>query len=264
MNTSFSLPRFGLLFKKTLLERPMQLVGLSALSLSIVFLSYVIAKTLMGFEEAQNISFILGLIGGGCFLASFVFGYFSSNAMGSSFLTLPASQFEKWLCGVLITGVLYVLLFLLFFHFIDTLFVGIYRNSLDTNSPFYKELYEQVQVMPLTGFVAGKAFVMFVNFAGAMLLGSLYFNKVSFIKVALLICAFWFGAFVLNMLIARAMINNVGNALPYWLVWVEVGKSRGRIDMPENIGLAVGIMIKYIVPATFWVLAYIRLKEKEF
>ena len=264
MNNTFSLPRFGLLFKKTLLERPMQLLGLSLLSLSVVFLSYVIGKTLMGFEEGQNLSFILGLIGGGCFLASFVYGYFSSNAMGSSFLTLPASHFEKWLCGVLITGVLYVLLFLLFFHFIDTLFVGIYRNSLDTNSPFYKELYDQVQVMPLTGFVASKVFFMFINFAGAMLVGSLYFNKVSFIKVALLICAFWFSSYLLNMVIARAMMKNVGNALPYWLVWIEVGKDRGRIDMPENIGQAVSILIKYIVPAILWMLAYVRLKEKEF
>ncbi len=264
MNNTFSLPRFGLLFRKTLLERPMQLLGLSALSLAIVFLSYVIAKTLIGFEDAQNISFILGLIGGGCFLASFVYGYFSSNAMGSSFLTLPASHFEKWLCGVIITGILYVVIFLLFFHFIDTLFVKIYRESLDPNGPFYRELYEHVEVMPLTGFVASKAFFMFANFAGAMLVGSLYFNKVSFIKAALLICAFCFGAYLLNMVIAGAMIKNVTNALPYWLVWIEVGKDKGRIDLPENLGQAVSILFRYIVPAILWVLAYVRLKEKEF
>jgi hypothetical protein len=264
MSNTFSLSRFGLLLKKTLLERPMQLVGLTALSLAIVFFSYVITKSLVGFEDAQNISYILGLIGGGCFLASFVFGYFSSNAMGSSFLTLPASHFEKWLCGVLITGVLYVLIFLLFFYFIDTIFVGMYHRSLDPQGPFYKELFDQVQNFQFDRFVASKVLSMFLNFAGAMLVGSLYFNKVSFIKVALIICAFWFGAFLLNLMIARAMMQNVSNALPYWLVWIDVEKNRGRIDLPPNIAMAVKILIQYIIPAIFWLLAFVRLKEKEF
>ena len=69
---------------------------------------YAFAKFTGGFEVAQNAAFLMGLIGGGCFLASFVYSHFSSNASGSSYLTLPASHFEKWLCGVIITGVLYV------------------------------------------------------------------------------------------------------------------------------------------------------------
>jgi len=242
----------------------MQLVGLSALSLSVVFFSYVIVKSLAGFEEAQDTAYILGLIGGGCFLASFVFGYFSSNAMGSSFLTLPASHFEKWLCAVLITGVLYVLMFLLFFRFIDTVFVGIYHRSLDPNGPFYKQLYEGVQLFPYDGFVANKAAIMFVNFAGAMLVGCLYFNKVSFIKVALLIAAFWFGSYLINLMIAKAMITNVENAMPYFLVWIKVHTEEGRIELPASVMQVVKILIQFIIPSILWILAFIRLKEKEF
>jgi hypothetical protein len=264
MNNTFNAKRFGLLFKKTLFERPMQLLGLSALSLAIVFISYVFFKSMVNIETAQNASFVLGLAGGGCFLASFVYGYFSANAMGSSFLTLPASHFEKWLCGVLLTGVLYVLLFLLFYRFIDTVFVGIYHRGLDSNGPFYKELYEQVQLFPFDGFVASKTSYMFLNFGGAMLVGSLYFNKAGFIKVALLICGFWFGAFLLNLLIAKAMISNVQNAFPYFLVWVKVHTDEGRLELPEKIMTAVHILIQYAVPAILWLLAYTRLKEKEF
>ena len=264
MNNTFSLHRFGLLLKKTLLERPMQLLGLSALSLTIVFFSYVLVKSLVGFEEAQDTAYILGLIGGGCFLASFVFGYFSSNAMGSSFLTLPASHFEKWLCAVLITGVLYVLIFLLFFRFIDTIFVGIYHRSLDPQGPFYKQLYEQVQLFPYDGFVANKASTMFVNFAGAMLVGCLYFNKVSFIKVALLIAAVWFGTYLVNLIIAKAMISDVQNAMPYFLVWIKVHTAEGRIELPEKMMQVVKILIQFIIPSILWLLAFVRLKEKEF
>jgi len=264
MNNTFSMPRFGLLFRKTILERPIQLLGLPALSLSVVFLSYLVIKTLFSIEDAQNISFVFGMTGGGCILASLVYGYFSSNAMGSSYLTLPASHFEKWLCGVLITGVLYVVIFLLLFHCIDVFCVGAYHSGLDPDGPFYKELYASVEVMPLTGFVAGNAFVMFANFEGAMLVGSLYFNKAGFIKTALLLCAVCFGMYLLNMIIATAMMKNVTNALPYRLVWIEVGKDWGRIDLPEHLGQAFRTLFTYILPAMFWVLAYVRLKEKEF
>ncbi|MEO6719630.1 MAG: hypothetical protein ABIN67_04650 [Ferruginibacter sp.] len=264
MNNTFSVPRFALLLKKTLLERPMQLVGLSVLALAVVFFSYVLVKSLVGFEEAQVISYVLGLVGGGCFLASFVFGYFSSNAMGSSFLTLPASHFEKWLCAVLITGVFYVLIFLLFFHSIDNLFVEIYHKELDPNGAFYKQLYEQVQPFPYDGFVAKKAATMFVNFAGAMLVGCLYFNKVSFIKVALLIATFWFGSYLINLAIAKVMIKNVENAMPYFLVWIQVHTSEGRIELPAKIMDVVRILIQYIIPSMLWLLAFLRLREKEF
>jgi hypothetical protein len=264
MNNIFSVPRFALLLKKTLLERPMQLLGLSALSLAVVFFTYVLVKSLVGFEQAQVISYILGLVGGGCFLASFVFGYFSSNAMGASFLTLPASHFEKWLSAVLITGVFYVLLFLLFFRLIDTVFVSIYHHSLDVNGPFYKQLYEQVQLFPYDGFVAVKSAIMFVNFAGAMLVGCLYFNKVSFIKVALLIAAFWLGAYTVNLIIAKAMFQNVENAMPYFLVWINVDTQQGKVELPSNIMQMVKLLIQYIIPLSLWLLAFLRLREKEF
>ncbi|MEP6682193.1 MAG: hypothetical protein ABJA35_02995, partial [Parafilimonas sp.] len=142
MSNTFNAKRFWRLFKKTLLERPIQMFGLTALLLTLVLILYVVAKQLSGFGAAQNLSFIWGLPGGSFILASFVFGYFSSNASGSSFLTLPASHFEKWLSGVLIVGILYPVIFLLFYHLIDVSFVTLYHNSLDTSSPFYKEQYE--------------------------------------------------------------------------------------------------------------------------
>src|SRR6476659_4671666 len=132
MNNIFNVKRFSLLLKKTLLERPVQTFGVTALLLTLVFMLYTIAKSLAGFSAAQNLSFIWGLPGGGFFLASLVFGYFHSNAIGSSYLTLPASRFEKWLCGVLIVSILYPLIFLVFYRIIDSSFVALYHNSLDT------------------------------------------------------------------------------------------------------------------------------------
>ncbi|MCW3106769.1 MAG: hypothetical protein JWQ09_1275, partial [Segetibacter sp.] len=120
MNDTFNIKRFGWLFKKTLFERPAHLLGLICLTLVITLLFYAIFRYWATWDVGQNGSFIIGFIGGGTFLASFVFNYFTSNASGSSYLTLPASHFEKWLCAVLITGVIFTFTFLVFYRIIDT------------------------------------------------------------------------------------------------------------------------------------------------
>jgi hypothetical protein len=264
MNNTFNITRFGWLLKKTVMERPAQFFGLTALFFSISLLLYALVKVLAGFETAQFSSFMTGLIGGGCFLASFVYGHFSSNASGSSFLTLPASQLEKWLCGAVITGIYYVALFLLFFRIMDISFVSIYHKGLDVKGPFYKEQYEAVQVFPFNEFIAAKTFMMFFNFAGAMLLGSLYFNKAAFIKVALIACSICIGAFLLNLLIANAFFKQVQTAFPYYLVWIWEGEDRGRLELPGNVLHIINIFFLYVIPAILWGLAFLRLREKEF
>lgn len=264
MNDTFNAKRFGWLFKKTLLERPAQLLGLIGLTLVITLLFYAIFRSIAPWDVAQNGSFIIGFVGGGTFLASFVFNYFTSNASGSSYLTLPASHFEKWLCSILITCVIFTFIFLVFYRITDTTFVSIYHKTLDPKAPFYKEMYESVQVLPLDGFVATKTYMMFVNFTTAMLVGALYFNKAAFIKVALIVCALFILGIYLNSLMARAIFDNVDKALPYYAVFITVGKEFGKIALPSYASGAVDICILYIIPAVLLVTAYVRLSEKEF
>jgi hypothetical protein len=264
MNNSFSITRFWWLFKKTILERPSQFLGLTGLIFLLCFIIFFVVKTLSGFEDAQDASFIIGLIGGGCFLASFVYNHFSSNASGSSFLTLPASQLEKWLCGVVITGICYLALFLLFFRIMDTSFVAVYHNSLDPHNPFYKEQYDAIHIFAYDEFIAKKTFMMFFNFAGIMLLGSFYFNKAAFIKAALVTCGICVGLFLLNFFIAQAVFEHVQSAFPYYMVWIWVGKQRARLELSGNMLRFINILFQFVIPVLLWGLAYVRLREKEF
>lgn len=263
MSDLFNAKRFWRLFKKTLLERPVQMFGLTALLLILVLILYVIAKQLSGFDAAQNLSFIWGLPGGSFILASFVFGYFSSNASGSSYLTLPASHFEKWLCGVLIVGILYPVIFLLFYHLIDVSFVTLYHNSLDTSSPFYKEQYESVYAFNLNGVVAWKVYPMFFFYAGAMLLGALYF-KTAFIKTAIAICALIIFIVGLNWLLAKIFFGNFNDAGVFNHIVIPVGKEEGTIEVPDNVANIFNYSLFYIIPAILWMLSFVRLREKEF
>ncbi|MEO6453908.1 MAG: hypothetical protein ABIN97_07555 [Ginsengibacter sp.] len=264
MNDTFNRKRFGWLLKKTLLERPVQMFGLIGLILVVSLLLYAVCRSLMGFEAAQNVSFIFGLVGGGSFLASFVFNYFGSNASGSSYLTLPASHFEKWLCGVIIAGIIFTLLFLIFFRIMDSTFILLYHNSLDAKNPYYKEMYESVLTYPLDGFVAGKCYMMFLNFTGVMLIGSLYFNKAVFIKVALIVCGIYIGGHFLNYFMAKTIFDSLDKALPFYAAFIPIDKSFGKVLLPGYASVAVDICFQYIIPAILWLNTYIRLREKEF
>jgi hypothetical protein len=264
MNNTFDAKRFGRLVKKTVLERPMQTLGLIGLLLILSLILYSIIKTFGGFGPAQNITFIWGLAGGGCFLASFVFGYFSSNASGSSFLTLPASNFEKWLCGVLIAGVFYPVIFLLFFRLVDGSFVSVYHHTLDPAGPFYKQLYLSVYIFDFNGFIAWKVYPMYGFLAGAMLVGSLYFNKVAFIKTAIGISILFLAMMGVNWVMATLLFGQVNNAIPFSGVRIPAGKAEGTIELPGGFVSIINNSLWYVLPAILWLLAFTRLREKEF
>jgi hypothetical protein len=264
MNNTFNLKRFGLLFKKTLLERPVQTFGVTALLLTLVFLLYVITKSLAGFNAAQNLTFIWGLPGGSFFLASMVFGYFNSNASGSSYLTLPASLFEKWLSGVLIAGILYPAIFLLFYYLVDNSFVALYHNHLDPASPFYKDQYEAVYPFNLNGIIAWKVYPMFLFLTGAMFTGALYFNRAAFIKTGIALCVLVIAVFAVNWLMAKLLFGEINDAGPFDHVTLAVGKEDGSIILPQTAHSIFYYSIWYFIPAMLWVISLVRLREKEF
>jgi len=265
MNNTFNLQRFGLLFKKTLLERPMQIIGFTVLILSLILIIYNYMYPLKGFDSAQNLTFTWGLAGGSYFMASFVFSHFSSNATGSSYLTLPASHFEKWLCGILIAGILFPAIFILFYRFVDTYFVSLFHSSLDPAAPFYKERYQSVNIFSFNGVVAWRVYPMFLFGVSAMLVGSLYFNKAGFIKVSLVICGVLIMLYLLNYFFARIIFGTaIEDAMIFGHVTIPVGNSDGIILLPEKISDFALNIVSYIFPAVLFITSFIRLREKEF
>ncbi|MEH6307250.1 hypothetical protein RYH73_16500 [Olivibacter sp. CPCC 100613] len=263
MNDTFNLKRFAWLLKKSILERPALMLGLLAVTLAITLLTYSIVQSIAGINRAQISAFVLGFVTGGSFMASSVFGYFSSTASGSSFLLIPASHFEKWLCGILITGVLFILIYLGFYRLIDIFFVNSYRNGLDPARADYQLLYSGIELFSFDNEIAKIVYTVFFNLAGAMLVGSLYFNKVSYIKVALVICTLTIVTYFLNLSIAMAFFDHIDVAIPFKVIFLKVGKGVGIINQPDLMARAINITISYVIPAILWLTAYIRLKEKE-
>ncbi len=264
MNNIFNLKRFGLLFKKNLLERPTQMFGFTGLIQALILIIYAVVKTFAGFSTAQNLTFLWGLIGGSYLMASIVFNHFSSNAIGSSYLTLPASQLEKWLCGFLIAGVLYPVIFILFYRLMDSSFVSIYHNGLDPAAPFYKERYQSVNILSFNGVFAWKVYPLFLFAVSAMLVGSLYFNKIGLIKVSMVICGLIICSYALNFGFAKMLFGSVNEATIFHDVNIPIGKADGTIMLPKSTSNMFINSWNYVLPAILFITSFIRLREKEF
>jgi hypothetical protein len=264
MSDVFSLRRFGWLMRKIFQERTTQVLGTILLCFTVTFIVYAMTRLLQGIEVAQNGAFAVGLPLGGSLMASVVFSYFNNNAMGASFLSLPASLLEKWLSGILIVGMLYFLLFLAFFRLLDLAFVSQLHHSLDHHAPFYKEQYEAVHLLSFTEFTAWGNYLMFFNFTGIMMLGALFFNKAAFVKTALVICTVIVGAFLLNLLVVSQLIKNTQISFPFSVVWIWVGKDRAAIELSPETADIIKFIFRFVLPAILWSLSLLRLKEKEF
>ena len=261
MNETFNFRRFKLVFIKAIVERPVQILGTMALSFSVVLLVYFLIKSILHFDIAQLFSFSIGLIGGGCLLASLVFGYFSDGASSASYLTLPASAFEKWLCGIIIVGLIYLPAFLLYFRGIDALFVHLYHIGLNPLDPRYIYQYNSVYLFSVSE--NWPLFVFFLNAVCAMFVGSLYFNKIGFIKVALVICGLYFFTFLLNYLINSILFKDMTHSFPFHMVGIQTTTEQGIVMLPSYLNNAFDIITLYILPAILLFISYIRLKEKE-
>jgi hypothetical protein len=264
MNNTFNARRFALLLKKTLLEKPTQSIGFTGLIFLFILIVYYLMKTYVSFPAAQNLTFLWGMVGGDFILAAFVFNYFASSANGSSYLTLPVSNLEKWLTAVIIVAVLYPLTFMIFYRIMDAGFVLAYHNSLDPNGPFYKQMYEAVYLFPFNRFFARQCYTMAAVCSGFMLIGSLYFNKGALIKVALAICILCFGIYGLNYLFAGMLFRNVANTFPFQAIVISVGKESGVVDLPQTVHDTIWNFINFGLPVILWSVAFIRLREKEF
>ena len=261
MNETFNFRRFRLVFVKTIVERPVHIIGTFILSFSVVLLIYFFFKSMANYQIAQLFSFSVGLVGGGCLLASLVFGYFSDDASSASYLTLPASGLEKWLCAIIIVGGIYLTSFLLFFRGVDAFFVHLYHMGLNRQDPRYMNQYNAVYLF--TSSDAELIFIFFLNAVCAMFVGSLYFNKISFIKVALVICIMYFFTFLLNYLINSILFKDMTQTYPFHGVTIKTGTEQGIVILPASMNKAFDWIIQYILPSILLIISYIRLKEKE-
>lgn len=191
MNNIFNFRRFGLLLRKTIYEKGLVLGGTLLLTLIIILFLYTVSTTARTSSFAHNIGFLAGILSSTAFV-SLLLSNFSRKLAAVSFLTLPCSNFEKWLVIVVLTFLIYLPLFLFIFKVIDTFYLDYYREiavnkfhltpkQLEEDLPYLTYNFDkQDNSLSFAAFLA-----CFTGFSGFTTLGSLYFNQKSYVKSAL-------------------------------------------------------------------------------
>lgn len=253
MNNTFDIQRFGLLLKRKWLEFGKIYLITLAVVFGVILAAYAIAfwPVFTGLEpfNERKISFRVPLFIGLGFLfltavASSYFAHLGQKPKTIIDLLIPASTFEKFLAGVFFTGILSTISYLLIFFLTDVVFVANLQDAARDKVYFFSivrhGLYAPVYILPL-----------FVT--SIFLLGSVYFEKFHYIKTALSVMVF-IGVWM-------AVVFKSGELL-----------TRGRHAVENNPIVHSGdksplecmlTLLLIVLTIVFWVITYVRLKEKE-
>ncbi len=263
MNEILNLRRFGLFFKKLLFEQPLVTFGLLATMLIGTFILYR-PYNLNGnnFTDGEDI-LLPALVSGGCGIVFSVIGHFSESAKGYQYLLTPSSYFEKWLNTLLIT-VFFLGIYLAFFKILDTYNVKIFHEELaqvKDMSVQTKEYYRnRTQVVNYSGSFMKNTLALFFILTGMTALGCLYFNKNAFVKTLLAIACCYVGFIFLSYQIKNYFFDEIGSGGTLYRTYVRKG---GMVNLDETYANMLDFGFYFGLPTALWLIALIRLREKE-
>jgi hypothetical protein len=191
--------------------------------------------------------FILGIS-----LTERIFREIHDEVKGPAYLTLPASTLEKFLSRfVLCTIIIFVGITM--YLFLVSLSLGGVNNLLTGESnKFFQPFNKQILTTGWTFFISQSCFM----------LGAIYFKKNSFIKTILSIVTYF-----LIFLILEAVIFKIFTGGPFGKIFFPYSKFAVKnepfikaLKLSDN---TIKIILWYFLAPIFWLIAYIRLKEKE-
>jgi hypothetical protein len=255
MSQYFNMTRFGRLLRKHLAEHfTSYAVGVAALFVVTALVLSGAAHLITGsFQETEQAAFFtLLLLATGAFFASTIFRPLGHGRQAAEFLTLPASHLEKYLVAWLVSGPLFILVYVPVFYAADWLVLqatatpeapGLQLFSLFASKPVVMKwlllVYPLVHGLALYGSIffrrAQFAKTVGVSFAGLLLLSVANKQAVAGLLGGKLYQAVPFGAAVID----KAVLNLPDTRLP-WLALVP---------------LAMAVLL--------WAAAYARLTEKQ-
>ncbi len=270
MNNTFNIQRFSLLLKRQWLEfGKIYLISLLvALGVIITFYAFTFYGSIVDHKIRYNsINFRepLFLIFGFMFISIISSSYFAHMGQKPKAiidLMIPTSVFEKFLAGVLFTGVLSVVSFILIFYITDWAFISklrsVFPNSVesvinDNGVEVKKDLiqYFFTKNDEASNFIPIYFTPLFTT--SIFLLGSIYFNKFHYIKTAISVMIFS-GIWTLIMVKSGQLLFD--NRVP---IKMENNQMHNSKDFAE-LWLSVALVALTLI---FWGFTYLRLKEKE-
>ena len=274
MNNIFNIKRFGLIFRKDILENRKRYMLLFLTMLGVITL-FITFESLNYYSNERNSDININLLK----VISLLFGIFGiifaatfMNPMNSkikrmSYLINPSSNLEKFMTRWIIVTIGYIISFFIALWIADILRVGICSArypeinvtflditkliSSDETGVFFEYVFSKGLFMALTA--------MFFLFQSFFILGSTFWEKSTFVKTFsagililfsfVIICRF-------AILIFYGNFENFGNMLQSLMPTTNIDISKSK---------AVEIVTSVISVFTLfnWTLAYFRFRESE-
>ncbi len=255
MNNTFNTKRFGRLFIKQLAEHyKTYLMALSVLvGVMLVggsFFVYLIPSPL---DIGTQVILFTGLyMLAGTIFTSTIFADVSDRKKAVGYLTLPATHFEKFLVGWLFSFAIFTVVYTVSFYCILMILLNLRHWP-----------HQHIYVLNVFAYPYGSIFLVFMLLHSITICGSLFFEKLHFIKTGF---SFFIAVILLSLLntsLLEALIGrDIYTATPFsGIRFGENGKDYG-----VSASTVFEPMVAYIIFAVsivFWVAAYYRLKEKQ-
>ena len=276
MNNLFNLERFGLLLKRHWLEYgKTHLITLGIITGVILgFYGYAYASIVNNaFGGPGNLSKLLHLnfrlplfiIFGIIIITMVASQYFAplgQKAKAIIELTLPTSTFEKFLAGITISVVMGIISYLTIFYLIDFAFVSKLQNTyhfiytktyLDAGGDKVTSSESLVYFFKQQSFKDAPLalYVLPFTISSIFLLGSIYFNKSHYIKSML--------SLLISMGICVAFLVQSAKLVFENTILIE----KNILLNDKNSGFTLLLIFFIMLTLVFWVITFMRLREKE-
>lgn len=275
MNNTFSFRRFGLLLRKTIYEKGLVLGGTFILVIVLILFGYSSLSNVRQSAYPQSIGFVIGLFSI-TIIVNILLNNFSKKSIAASYLTLPCSNFEKWL-SIFVTAVLiYLPLFLVVLKVVDLLFLDYYRElavtkfhysakQLEVDFPYLA--YSFIEKDNLNRMTFSLFLSTFFGLGGVAVVGSLYFNQKSYIKSALVFLGLFVAFSFLGDLLFSFIIGEKTTTSGILNFTKAVVSTENKKVYPINATESIKNLVKYFmmifIPAALWLIGLVRFGDKE-
>lgn len=247
MNQFFSFERFRLQVLKHWADNQKRYMLALLASTGLLFAWFVLNFFWLqdDIKDVQQGTYFFVLFAGGAIYTSQYFSHLASKTKASNLLLLPASTFEKLLCAIFYTVVLFYLVITASFYIADALAVTV-TNALgdgrekvpliNTFSIDFLHFYSGHKLNFLLFFLAIQAL---------FLLGSVYFRKYNLIKTVISCFIIW--------LLGMGLLYTIHELIT-------------PIDIDEPMRqntVRLLIVLAYAFAPLLWLVTYFRLKSKQ-
>ena len=257
MQTSFSFTRLGLLIKKQWAEHSRFYALATGALLGLMAIAFYIWSLTGDTDIAHTYVFLaVGLFLGGSIFASTMFSDLSQRTTGIYWLSVPATHAEKLVCAILYSQV--------FFNAVLTAIFFVVRSATLTALHMSHHMYfrdslaqdEFSQMVTTLG-------IIYFSIQTLFLLGSVYFERLSFIKTVVSSIGVILVFLLLMKYIVMPILPSLDQNEVHLIGPSIIADSRGSCTLPDWVGVWLKYGLQYIWVPVFWATAYFRLKEKE-